>query len=180
MVNVCVIMALESEAASIANHNQVIISGLGKINAAIAATKAVLEHRPDVIINIGTAGGITVGTGIYQPRKFVQRDMRCEPLGYALGQTPFDTVPAVIDLGAGLVCSTGDDFVVAHNGLNPACDLVDMEAYAIAKVCQKFDIEFVCGKWVSDQANDSSPKQWQQQVSAGEQEFLRFLAPYGF
>ena len=180
MVNAWAIMALESEAPALATHARVAVSGLGKINAAIAATRIILQHSPDIVINVGTAGGVTVGPGLHQPQRFVQRDMRCEALGYGRGATPFESEPAMIELGPGLICSTGDDFVTQGADLADLCDLVDMEAYAIAKVCQRFGVGFACWKWVSDQADHDSPEHWQQQVAAGEQHFFNALLPYGF
>ena len=35
-----------------------------------------------------------------------------------------------------------------------------MEAYALAKVCKLEDINFRCFKFISDSANDNSPKDW--------------------
>jgi adenosylhomocysteine nucleosidase len=180
MDDVWVIMALESEAPDLANHPRVVISGLGKVNAAIAATRIAIEHRPSVMINIGTAGGITVTSGLCQPQRFVQRDMHCEPLGYAAGHTPFETQPAMIDFGPGLICSTGDDFVTNSADLAGTCDLVDMESYAVAKVCRQFGINFLCWKWISDQANDDSAHEWQQKISAGQAALQQQLALYGF
>lgn len=180
MDKVWVIMALASEAPSLAQHPRVAVSGLGKINAAMTAARVILEHAPDVVINIGTAGGITVQSGLHQPKKFVQRDMKCEALGHDRGVTPFEPDSGIIQFGQGLVCSTGDDFVTDGSNLTPACDLVDMEAYAIAKVCQRMNTDFLCWKWVSDQADQNSAHEWQQQVKSGEQAFLDCLMPYGF
>lgn len=180
MADTWVIMALADEAPSLVGHPQVVLSGLGKINAATTVTEVILTHRPRVIVNIGTAGGITVGPGLHQPKKFLQRDMRCEALGYQRGCTPFESAAGLIDFGEGLVCSTGDDFVTDNSDLVGLCDLVDMEAYAMAKVCRRLSVDFVCYKWVSDQADSNSANQWQQQVTAGEQAFLECLAAHGF
>ena len=180
MADAWIVMALESEAPSLASHPRVTVSGLGKINAAMATTQIIIEHRPSVVINIGTAGGVTVGPGLYQPQRFVQRDMRCEALGYGRGVTPFESESHCIKIGNGLVCSTGDDFVTDSTDLADLCDLVDMEAYAIAKVCQRMHIPFVCYKWVSDQADEHSARDWQQQVDSGEQAFLDCVALHGF
>jgi len=180
MADCWAIMALESEAPSLALHPRIRISGLGKINAAITAADIILEHRPNMIINIGTAGGVTVGPGLYEPKKFFQRDMRCEVLGHNRGHTPFETEPAMIDLGAGLICGTGDDFVTDSSDLADLCDLVDMESYAIAKACRRWNTEFVCYKWVSDLADANSAQDWQQQVRAGEKAFVDRLHAHGF
>ena len=175
-----IIMALESEAPDLAQRSDVIISGLGKINAAVATTRAISDHSPDLIINIGTAGGITVGQGLHEARRFVQRDMLCQPLGFAPGETPFDSSDSMIEFGTGLICSTGDNFVTNGNELTLLCDLVDMEAYAVAKVCKKFKINFRCYKWVTDSADKESASKWQQAVNHGQRAFLEILSQHGF
>jgi adenosylhomocysteine nucleosidase len=98
--------------------------------------------------------------------------MCCE-LGSLPGQTPFeDTI--IIDNGDGLTCSTGDNFVTDSNLLIPA-DVVDMEAYAIAKVCKKHNIEFLCYKFVSDGANEDSLNDWRTTVSQGQEYYINKL-----
>ena len=89
-------------------------------------------------------------------------------LGALPGQTPFETTPLVLDLGGeGLTCSTGDNFITDPNLEIPA-DLVDMESYAIAKICWKHNIRFSCYKFVSDQANEHAYRDWYEMMSAGQ------------
>jgi adenosylhomocysteine nucleosidase len=103
----------------------------------------------------------------------VQRDITCEALGCTPGQTPFET-GVYIGNTSGLTCSTGDNFV-----MNPAlaipADVVDMEAYAIAKACEKYKVEFVCWKYISDQANQNAHSDWQQQVAQGQSHYVNKL-----
>jgi adenosylhomocysteine nucleosidase len=105
--------------------------------------------------------------------KFVQRDMMCCELGSLPGQTPFED-EIIIDNGDGLTCSTGDNFVTDSNLLIPA-DVVDMEAYAIAKVCKKTRTEFLCYKFISDGANSDSLNDWCTTVSQGQSFFMNKL-----
>jgi nucleoside phosphorylase len=35
---------------------KVVYTGIGKINASIAATRSILEYKPDLVLNVGTAG----------------------------------------------------------------------------------------------------------------------------
>jgi adenosylhomocysteine nucleosidase len=163
-----VIMALPEEAPDFAHKENVFFTGIGKVNAASKTAELIERYRPEHIINFGTAGGITVGTGMYPVTKFVQRDMQCSMLGVGPGETPFETTPVVLDLGGtGLTCSTGDNFVTNPKLEIPA-DLVDMEAYAIAKICWQHNIRFSCYKFVSDQANNNASSDWNTMVSAGQ------------
>jgi adenosylhomocysteine nucleosidase len=60
---------------------EVIYSGVGKVNAASAATLALLELRPSLIINYGTAGKICEKLrGLVEVAHVVQRDMMAMPL----------------------------------------------------------------------------------------------------
>jgi adenosylhomocysteine nucleosidase len=69
------------------------------------------------------------------------------------------------------VCGTGDSFV---GGLaTMECGVVDMEAYALAKVCKHFAAAFACVKYVSDGADHSSAADWQANVHKAAAEFLR-------
>ena len=47
------------------------------------------------------------------------------------------------------------------------CDLVDMESYAIAKVCKIKNVFFECYKYVSDYTNEQSGNDWDENVQKG-------------
>jgi adenosylhomocysteine nucleosidase len=168
-----ILIALQDEAPEMASSEKVFFTGIGKVNAAMTAAELITKYQPDRVINFGTVGGITVKSGFHQVTKFVQRDMLCCELGSLPGQTPFEE-GVVLDLGDGLTCSTGDNFVTDNNLSIPA-DVVDMEAYAIAKVCRKHNVEFLCYKFVSDGANDDSLNDWQSMVSRGQEHYLHKL-----
>ena len=172
-MNDLILIALKAEAPELSFSMKVFYTGVGKVNAAMTAAELIAKHRPKRVINFGTAGGVTVKSGFHQVSKFVQRDMMCCELGSLPGQTPFeDTI--IIDNGDGLTCSTGDNFVTNSNLLIPA-DVVDMEAYAIAKVCKKHKIEFLCYKFVSDGANEDSLNDWRSTVSQGQDYYINKL-----
>jgi adenosylhomocysteine nucleosidase len=161
-----------------AGRPNVFFTGVGKINAAACTAELIERYRPRRIINFGTAGGVTVGSGLHQATRFVQRDMTCVELGCEPGQTPGEHGVALDFGGSGLTCSSGDNFVT-NPDLDIAADLVDMEAYAIAKVCQKKRIEFVCYKFVSDQADETAHRDWAKMISAGQQHYLNQLHALG-
>lgn len=165
-----ILIALEAEAPEMAQWDNVFFTGVGKVNATMLAADLLVNY-PNVrkVWNFGTAGGITIEKGgLYQCTKFIQRDMLCTIKGVELGQTPFDDEPAVLDFGGeGYTCSTGDNFVTDPTA--PLLgDLVDMEAYAIAKVCQRMGVEFECWKYISDMANEDGGDDWAANVAKGE------------
>lgn len=161
-------------------------TGVGKINATVATMEALELYTPKTIINFGTAGALKEGiSGICPVVKLLQRDMDVRGLGFALGQTPFEEELALElphRLGSataedteyqGYSCSTGDNFVQAPPELKS--DLVDMEAYAIAKVCRQKGIQFHCFKYVSDKADDSAAEDWSASLEKSAQEFAQYF-----
>ena len=170
--NTLIVVALEDELPTplVAGWN-VLYTGVGKVNAAIAATEAVLETRPIHLINYGTAGALNRSiTGLNRVNHIVQRDMDVRPLGFELGHTPFDTT-GHIDLGGpGVSLGTGDHFVTTPPEL--VTDIVDMEAYALAKVARLFSIHFQCWKYISDNANDDAADHWAENVAKGARAFV--------
>ena len=73
-----------------------------------------------------------------------------------------------------LIIRRGRYFVINPTLAIPA-DVVDMEAYAIAKACEKHGVEFVCWKYISDQANQDAHNDWKQQVSQGQPHYMNKL-----
>ena len=74
-----------------------------------------------------------------------------------------------------MTCGTGDSFVTSGYGINT--DVVDMEAYAIAKVCFINKIEFISFKYITD---DGSPDDWKHNCSKGIKLFQEILDYYWF
>ena len=103
--------------------------------------------------------------------------MQCFKLGAQPGETPYEATGVVLDLSEGLTCSTGDNFITDPNLEIPA-DLVDMEAYAIAKICNRRQIEFHCYKFVSDSANEHAYRDWHEMISSGQQHYINKLREF--
>jgi adenosylhomocysteine nucleosidase len=99
-------------------------------------------------------------------------------LGFAPGQTPYEPEIALLHGEGGLTCSSGDSFVMGEELPLPA-DLVDMEAYALAKACLTTDTEFYCFKFISDRADGASNEDWRENISRGEPLYLQILQEFG-
>ena len=163
-------------------HPNLYISGCGKINATMITMEiikdaAVSDTPLTTIINYGTAGSTTGITGLVDCTKFYQRDMDARPLGFELGETPCDIDPIIIDfshidnpIGKKLSCGTGDSFVTSGNSIET--DVVDMEAYAIAKVCYNYNIDFISFKYITDSGD---PNDWEDNYTKGIKLFKRVL-----
>ena len=160
-----------------------IITGVGKINATFAACVAA-NTGVKKIFNFGTAGVVRdkslIGK-LVRVQHIVQRDMMAMPLELR-GVTPYETGPAAATISlpkvnSGITLGTGDSFV---NGPDEwfgteSVDIVDMEAYAIAKVCKRLNIEFECYKYVSDFADADADVDWRNNVNKGTQAFKAIL-----
>ena len=148
--------------------------GVGKINATYNTLKLIHIHNPKIIINYGSAGAINSKlNGIVECTKFYQRDMDVRDLDFKLGETPFDEIKEIINSENGYSCGTGDSFV--NQKIDMQVDVVDMEAYAIAKVCKLENVEFKCFKYISDNANENSSKDWNQNLKLGANAFSNFI-----
>jgi adenosylhomocysteine nucleosidase len=179
-----VVMALPAESDGVFEGAGVPVEycGVGKVNAAITLTRALRRYvhagEPlPLVFNFGTAGSRAHDTGKFVAcHEFVQRDMDVRGLGFALGVTPFDSVPpslrfeAVFTQLPSAICGSGDSF--ATMDCDVACDVVDMEAYALAKVCWIEGAEFACVKYVTDGADHAAAADWQRNVHKAASEFL--------
>ena len=174
-----ILVALEAELPRdmLPNHH-IEYTGVGKINAALKAAQVISEYQPKQIINFGTAGCLNTDlAGLVEVADFYQRDMDVRPLGFEIGQTPFEE-QVKLDFGrAGYSCSSGDNFVTEPPELQT--DLVDMEAYAIAKACYAAKIDFRCFKYISDKADGSASTSWQENVVRGKSLFASHMLNIG-
>lgn len=157
--------ALRADGVSVAR-----LAGIGKVNAACAAVEMILAERPDCIINSGVAGGLTDSLSVGDVvvgESVAYHDVWCGP-GNARGQVQgmprkYDASPVLLDAarrschGAhfGLIAS-GDQFVDSKaqeeriSSMYPDALACDMESAAIAQVCRKYDVPFLCMRVVSD------------------------------
>ena len=172
--------ALESEAADVFVGQNTLITGIGKVNAAYELTKVIQNKKPYLIVNLGSAGSNSFQKGdIICCTKFVQRDMDVRGLGFAQYETPLSNLPVVLDYGLAMdnqkmgICGTGDSFEMGH--ATKICDVVDMEAYALAMIAMKENIPFLCLKYISDGADDNAADDWVIQVHKAAASFGNIL-----
>ncbi|MDG0969653.1 MAG: hypothetical protein P8O06_07440 [Porticoccaceae bacterium] len=150
---------------------QVIYTGVGKINASLAVAEACATNKPELIINFGTAGATKPNiSGLVEVNEFKQRDMDARGLGFDLGETPFDDEQTICFDREGLSCGTGDSFVMNPPELKT--DVVDMEAYALAKYAHRQGINFRCYKYISDNADGEAATDWSAELRKGAEAFI--------
>jgi len=164
-------MALRDEGGHLLEEAgaKVLYTGLGKVNAAYKLAKYLALHQPKLVLNMGTVGSRLYNRGeVVQCTHFIQRDMDTSPIGYKRFATPFEDVPMIIEhpqIFTNLpkaTCGSGDSFVTDHS--HDLGEVVDMEAYALAKVCMFENVPFACIKYVSDGANQDASGHWEESL----------------
>ncbi|MFC6170571.1 5'-methylthioadenosine/adenosylhomocysteine nucleosidase [Lapidilactobacillus mulanensis] len=156
-------------------------SGIGKVQAAIAATILSEKYHPDMIINTGSAGvigkNLTIGD-IVISKELAYHDVDATAFGYAYGQLPQQVkrfsankkLIAQVEKAAnkfslktrvGLIVS-GDQFIASekqkYNILKHFPDALasEMEGTAIAQVALQFEIPFVVIRAMSDVGDEKA------------------------
>lgn len=158
------------------------LSGIGKVNAAIATTLVIEHFSPDCIINTGSAGGLGKGLNVGDVvigSETAHHDADVTAFGYAYGQLPKQpprftsgsTLMAAAEYAAqafgqvqirqGLIVS-GDQFVHGSRTIAtirnhfPDVQAVEMEAAAIAQTCYQMAKPFVIIRAISDSADEEA------------------------
>ena len=170
-----------------------VVSGIGKVNAAVCAQILISEYKVDSIINVGVAGGI--GKDIYPgdvvvATDLVQHDMDTTVFGDAYGQVPrLDTFAfkcdenlvkvaldaceeiSEINTFSGRIVS-GDQFISSIEKIKwfekefnaISCE---MEGASIAHVCYLNNIPCVVIRSISDNANNGAHMDYEKFIPLG-------------
>ena len=181
--DILIVCALEVETQNQLQDWNVLYTGVGKVNATYHMTKGIVDgvthgRRPRLVINYGTAGSRKIKKKtLVDCTRFIQRDMDVTGLGFMKGETPFEKdIPIVIEsncpfnpIGRNATCGTGDNF--AEDKSQYYGEVVDMEAYALAKVCHHFDTQFISFKYITDGADEQAHEDWENNLANGIVEF---------
>ena len=149
-----------------------VVTGVGKARAALMTMRALMEHRPQAVLNVGTAGAFSLEVGdIAVCLRFWERDFaRCALPGvdYELRSAgvPFQAcLPSVLQgrtTQRECTVSTGDDFVTEGDAGH--ADVVDMEAFAVWQACREMDVPMAAVKCVTD-VGRNSVADWQDRLA---------------
>ena len=135
------------------NNRVLIISGIGKANAAMAAAWLCMQFFPACLVNLGAAGTTRAGKrlgAIYQIRETVEPDRR----HYQTGR-PFRQQPDVLPGFATARLATLDQATLEaekRKEISSAAELVDMEGAAVVQAARRFQVPCCLFKFVSDTA----------------------------
>ena len=171
--------------------------GMGKVNAAMGTLELIKNFQPDYVINSGVAGGLNPALSTLDSvigTQYVYHDMWCgdgneygqvqdlptyfpaSPILLAAAERAYEKTPHAVHTG--LIC-TGDQFI---SGEEPAAKILqhfpqalacDMESTAIAQVCYRYNVPFLCMRLISDVAGKHETNQtqydnlWQEMAHTG-------------
>ena len=160
------VVALEEEAVHLGTHGlPILVTGAGKVNAAVATAMTLGNHSPSQVVNLGTAGALVDGiNGIHVISAVTQHDLNDDAL---FDLTGLHFGPPIVLEGTGPVLTTGDQFIadpLTRQQLSQYAQLVDMEGYAIAKAAMTANIPVMLVKQVSDSADNSAARSWRDTV----------------
>lgn len=159
-----------------------VLSGIGKVNAAAATALVVQQFRPDCVINTGSAGGLGRGLRVGDVvigTEIAHHDVDATAFGYTFGQVP--QLPPRFGSDAGLIKAakqaasafsgativeglvvSGDQFIQGSAKIDAIrqhfadVQAVEMEAAAIAQTCYQMGTPFVIVRAISDAADESA------------------------
>ena len=193
--NILFVSALEIETQGKMNDYDVLYTGVGKVNATFALTRKFGKLGSWIpyscVVNYGTAGSRKIKKGkLVDCTRFIQRDMDVTGLGFQRGETPFEEDPPLIldfrnkplnpdysrvmklnNIGRHATCGSGDSFV--EDRTQYYGEVVDMEAYALAKVCYHYQVPFVSFKYITDGADEQAHEDWEKNLADGINEFKK-------
>lgn len=179
-MSVLVVAALTEEVAHLPADVDVLVTGVGKARAAAGLARRLVDDRPDLVVNVGTAGAVDGAvTGLVEISWVTQHDFPYDTLEALVGH-PIDrgyildarTAPRLTrhPPTAATALATGDVFVAsaeqAQRLATLGIHLVDMEAFSYASVCAEFGVAFRCVKVVSDGADEDAGTSWLDTIDA--------------
>ena len=171
-----IVFAHGDEASAFANVPH-LVTGVGKINAAVSLAEALRAGDVERVIVLGTAGVVGEGEDrlsldtVYQVTALVQHD-------FSLPSATVEPSGEVL-LAETATMATGDQFVkddaqrthIAGLG----AQLVDMEGYAYATLCARFGVPLQVFKVPSDFADSSTTDaEWDEIVFAKSRQLRAF------
>jgi adenosylhomocysteine nucleosidase len=138
-----------------------LLTGVGPVEAALVTGMALQELArqdglPDLVVCLGSAGSRLCPLGdIFQISSVSWRDMDASRLGFTKGVTPFIDHPVDLPLATPLALplarlSTGANIVGGEEYTAIDADMVDMETFAVARACSRFDVPLMGLRGISD------------------------------
>ncbi|WP_411093480.1 nucleosidase [Streptomyces sp. 049-1] len=162
------VLAVKEEAQYLDTSLPVLLTGMGKVNAATSLAAALAGGPlPSEVINLGTAGALRPGlTGTHLIGKVIQHDLDSDTLRTLTGESYGP--PLAVGDHHGPTLATGDSFIndgATRASLAIHAPLVDMEGYALATAAHQAGIPMRIVKHVSDDAGEGAARTWRETVA---------------
>lgn len=155
---------------------RLIVSGIGKTNAAMACVHLINQHHPACICNLGAAGATSNAFGLgecYHVARVIEPDRPDLKTGraHAHALETLEGFPLV-----GLI--TQDRPVVApaeRAGMASSAGIMDMEGAAVAHVCRRFQVPCYIFKFISDTPDHTQAGDILEHIFQFRGDFCRFF-----
>lgn len=159
-MKILLLTALEEEKLKVLPENVVHeITGMGQVNAITHAALYIKKHSPDFVIMLGACGALSptlVPGDVVIGNRFVNGDYDASAL---LDNFEKDIIVVNNNLKLpfkfGTFYTTSTFVLEAQKKLLKG-DVVDMESFGVAKLCEKLGLPFVICKIVSDKLEGNS------------------------
>jgi len=128
-----------------------IISGIGKANAAMACTCMILIHQPLKVCNLGAAGATSIKSPLGECLH-ISKIIEPDRPGIR-SHRPHEHLTATLDGFETAVLATHDRPITSvedRRALSVHAELIDMEAASIAQACRRLGTPCYIFKFVSD------------------------------
>ncbi|MGD8214203.1 5'-methylthioadenosine/adenosylhomocysteine nucleosidase [Aestuariimicrobium sp. Y1814] len=143
--------------------------GIGLVNSASATVAALHRWQPDIVISVGSAGGLQgkVKRGdVVASTELTYSTADAVAFGYTMGQVP--GMPVTFSGDSASLAAIGDDDSVVAGPIAsgdvfvsgylldniifefPQTAAVDMESTAVAQVCHSYEVPFISIRGISD------------------------------
>ncbi len=167
-----VVMALSDESGLLFENANVkpLYTGIGQVKAAMSLTQGLLKFTPSAVINFGTAGSFDRPQGeCVECSAFIQRSIN----QHGPRSLKIAAADALTNLPK-VICGTAD--FIQNQKYDPShhnFDVMDMEAYALAYVCQQFKIPFYSFKFISDSSSHQVVADWKKNLVTAQKELFQ-------
>jgi adenosylhomocysteine nucleosidase len=179
-----IVVAVPEEAKSLDTSLPVLLTGMGKVNAAAALALTLGRGpMPSLVVNLGSAGSLRPGlSGLHVVRTVIQHDFATDLLRKLTGVVygaPITMADGDAAADGTVVLASGDAFIAdttARDVLAKRADLVDMEGYALAAAAASAGVPVSMVKHVTDEADENALRSWRDSVAVSARDLAAWAA----
>jgi nucleoside phosphorylase len=159
------------------DNHELIISGIGKVNAAMASSYMIWKYKPSYIFNIGSCGAvrkeINVGD-IYHISRIIELDRP----RLSDGKLRIITPKKILDGFSSATLATQDRLVIDpydRAEVSKYADIADMEGASVMQACKLWHVDCYLFKFVSDTAEHETAVEIQANIRTLNESMFQFF-----